>query len=76
VEEGLLETWQGGAVVGIGACKPERLAELAGRLERAGDRYPKLYRDCTSEAEGRVDLDLVLEEEVEDCRRLLAGGGR
>lgn len=76
VEEGLLEAWQGGAVVGIGACGPERLAELAVRLERAGDRYPKLYRECTSEAERRVDLDRVLEEEVEECGRLLAGGGR
>jgi hypothetical protein len=76
VEEGLLEAWQGGAVVGVGACGPELLAELAGRLERAGDRYPKLYRECTSEAEGRVDLGRVLEEEVGDCRRLLAGGGR
>ena len=76
VEEGLLEAWRGGAVVGIGACKPERLAELAGRLERAGGRYPKLYGECTSEAERRVDLDRVLEEEVGDCRRLLSGGGR
>jgi hypothetical protein len=76
VEEGVLDYDWRGAVVGIGACKPEQLAALAERLGRAAGRYWSLHEECSAAAKKSVDARRILEEEVEECRRLLRGGGR
>lgn len=75
VEEGVLDYDWRGAVVGIGACRPEQLAALAEGLRRAVGRYRALHEECSAAAGKSADPRRFLEEEVEECRRLLRGGG-